>query len=191
MLTSLLGIILLQLLLLCGALGVLWVFLLMATMDVPFVRTNYVRFPVIERELTLCSEDVVYELGSGDGSFLVWCAARNPNIRFVGVERNPVLVAIARWRARKGNLSNVEFRMENLFTTDISSATKLYVYLLNPVMRRLLPKVRCECPFVRVVSLAFVFPDVQPSAVVTLSEQPGRHGEHLLYVYDDVCVSSA
>src|SRR5882757_205857 len=60
--------------------------------DVPYVPTPHELLPIIADALDIQPRDVVYDLGCGDGRLLFYCARRFPNARFVGVERNPLLV---------------------------------------------------------------------------------------------------
>ncbi len=151
--------------------------------DVPFVRTPERMFAAIASALDMHPSDVVYELGSGDGGFLLWCAERYPDAKFVGFERNPLLVRYARWRAKRVGLSNVEFRKQDLFFADLSGAAKIYAYLLDHVMDRLLPKLAREFHG-RLASRAFRFGGKQEKEVIAISEKSGSHGQHLLFIYD-------
>ncbi|MBV9159430.1 MAG: class I SAM-dependent methyltransferase [Candidatus Kaiserbacteria bacterium] len=156
-----------------------------AITDVPFVRTNRRSFAKITEALDIRSGDIVYELGSGDGRFLLWAARRFPEARFIGIELNPALVRYAAWRARRtGNPSNIEYRCADLFETDLRDATKIYSYLLTPIMNKLLPKLEVELKNVRLASCAFQFQDKKPMRTVRLSEKRGYHGEETLYVYE-------
>ena len=154
--------------------------------EVPFVRTSRRVYPLIADALEIKENDVVYELGSGDGGFLLTLSTQFPHTRFVGIERNIVLHWLAQLCKRffYGNPPNVSFRRENFFKTDFSETTKMYTYLLTGVMNRLLPTFERELKGARIASLAFQFKEKQPSHVVELSKKRGSHGEHLLYVYD-------
>jgi len=140
--------------------------------DVPFVRTLDIR-----------PGETVCELGSGDGGFLLWCASMYPSSEFMGIERNPLLHYYASWRRRRAGLKNLSFVRGNLFDTDLSCAQKMYAYLLNPVMDRLLPKFQREFHG-RLASRAFRFKAKQPVSTIELSLKKGWHGEHLLHIYD-------
>ncbi len=151
--------------------------------DVPFVRTPQSAFAAIAEALAIAPQDTVYELGSGDGSFCRWGATQYPHTRFVGIERNPLLVRYAKWRAQRAKLTNVEFRKADIFETDFSGVNKIYAYLLNPVMDRLLPKLTAEFHGT-LASRAFVFKDKTPIHTIELSKKNGHHGKHLLYLYE-------
>src|SRR5665213_2433124 len=119
-----------QLLLLAGVLIFLYrvlVWIVSGHLDVPFVPTPTRYADIVATVLELQPDDVVYELGSGDGRFMLACAAFAPEARFVGIERNPLLHLLALLRKRLAkDPSNVEFRRGNFFTTDFSGANKMY-----------------------------------------------------------------
>src|ERR1700730_7629928 len=98
------------------------------TPDIHFVPTPS---DVIDAMLTLAhvtADDVVYDLGSGDGRIVI-AAAEQLGARGVGVEIDPRLVKVANDRARKrGVADKVRFVQGNLFTADISEATVVTLY---------------------------------------------------------------
>lgn len=154
-------------------------------MGVPYVRTFSRLYPQIAQELTIEPGDVVYELGSGDGGFSLYLAHRFPEARFVGIERNPILYVAAHIRRfLQGSPSNVMFRRENFFESDLRDATKVYAYLLTTVMDVLLPKCTEELKKARVVSRAFQFSQKHCSRAIRLTAKEGLHGQHMLYVYE-------
>ena len=98
---------------------------------------------VIEAMLELAQvkkTDVVYDLGSGDGSILIM-AARKYGARGVGIEINPVLVEEARQNAKDQGVSHlIHFIEGDLFDADIREATVVTLFLLESLNERLRPK---------------------------------------------------
>lgn len=152
--------------------------------DVPFVPTAMRAVPAIAAALAIGTDDVVYELGSGDGRVLCALARQYPAAHFVGIERNPLLHAAARLRVWAYRIQNIELHRGDLFAADLSRATRLYAYLLADVMDRLLPKLQCELCGARLVSRAFVFAGKQALEARRISDRDGPHGEHLLHIYE-------
>lgn len=151
--------------------------------DAPFVPTSQRYHRTIASALDINSSDTVYELGSGDGRFLLFCARFCPEAKYIGIERNLVLHTLAATRKLlAGNPANVVLIRDNFFRADVSKATKIYAYLLPSVMRELYPGVSTRFHG-RFASRAFAFP-IEAKKTVRLSERPGMHGEHLLHVYD-------
>lgn len=139
-------------------------------LDVPFVPSDEA---VVEAMLALAKvgpEDVVYDLGSGDGRILI-AAARHRDARGVGVELDPDCVAEARdYAAHVGVEGFVGFIEGDIFTADISNATVVTLYLLQAVNMRLRPRLLNELrPGTRVVSHAFDMGDWQPDDWLKLS----------------------
>jgi SAM-dependent methyltransferase len=126
------------------------------TPDIFFSPT---RQPIADAMLRLARvtrDDVVYDLGSGDGRMLV-IAAQKYGARGVGIEIDPRLVALSRQIAREGDVGDkVTFIEGDLFTADISPATVVTLYLSNSVNLELEPKLKHELrPGTRIVSHQF------------------------------------
>ena len=150
--------------------------------DVPFVKTPRAYFPLIAEALDIHDDDVVYDLGCGDGSMLLYLARQFPRARFIGIERNFFLHMQSLVRKKIARISNVEFRREDFFATDMQSATRIYAYLLPQAMDRLFA--RGVHKGIRVVSRAFEIPNVTPLATIELTKKKGWHNQHLLHVYE-------
>jgi SAM-dependent methyltransferase len=115
--------------------------------------------PVVYQMLELANvtrDDVVYDLGSGDGRIVI-LAAQKYGARGVGIELNPRLVEISRQVARDAQvLDRVRFIEADLFTSDISAATVVTLFLSSSVNDELEPKLRRELkPGTRIVSHQF------------------------------------
>ena len=90
------------------------------------------------------SDDVVFDLGSGDGRIVV-LAAQKYGARGVGIEIDHRLVEISRTVAREGEVADrVTFVEGDLFTADVSKATVVTLWLSTPVNRRLEAKLKRE-----------------------------------------------
>ncbi len=119
----------------------------------PYVPTPWVIVQEMLKLADIRGEDVVYDLGSGDGR-LVITAAKRFGARGVGVELQSELVEMARVGAeREGVADRVKFVQGDLFETDIRSANVVMLYLLPRFVTRLVPKFRAELkPGTRIVS---------------------------------------
>src|SRR5262249_39943689 len=108
--------------------------------EVPFVTSPH---PVTVAMLELARvqpDDVVLDLGSGDGRIVI-AAARQFGARGRGVELSPALVERSRENAaRAGVGGRVQFRVQDLFETDLSVASVITMYLLPEVNLQLRPK---------------------------------------------------
>ncbi len=148
----------------------------------PFVATPP---DVVEEILKLAEvrkDDLVYDLGSGDGRIVI-AAARIHGARAIGFELDPDLVGRARDDARRAALEGqVEFYVQDVMTVDLAPATVVTIYLsrdANLMLRpRLLSMLR---PGSRVVSHNFDMGDWKPARVVTFRDHAG--GEHILFLW--------
>jgi predicted RNA methylase len=113
------------------------------------------------------AEDVVYDLGSGDGRIVI-LAAKKYGARGVGVELQPGLVQMSRQAAQQAGVADrVTFVEDDLFRADISDATIVTLYLWPSVNDRLEAKLRRELrPGTRIVSHAFGIGMWNPDATV-------------------------
>lgn len=131
--------------------------------DVPYVPTPE---PVVAKMLELAKvgpNDVVYDLGSGDGRIVI-TAAKQYGARGVGVDIDTERVLEARENAKKAGVENrVEFREGNLFEMDLRPASVVTLYLLQSLNLKLMPKLLAELkPGTRVVSHSFDMGDWAP-----------------------------
>jgi SAM-dependent methyltransferase len=116
------------------------------------------------------ADDVVYDLGSGDGRIVI-TAAKKYGAKGVGIEIDPALVQRARQNAEDAGVADrVRFVSENLFDADLSDATVVTLYLLQSLNERLRPKLVRELkPGARVVSHVFnMGPEWPPEKTVTV-----------------------
>jgi SAM-dependent methyltransferase len=149
------------------------------TPDIFFVPTWV---PVVHEMLALAGvtrNDVVYDLGSGDGRIVI-LAAQEYGARGVGIELDPKLVAASRQVAADANLADrVTFIEGDLFTADISGATVVTLYLSTTVNRELENKLRRELRAgTRIVSHQFPIGRWPPDRVV-----PSKHDGTALYLW--------
>jgi outer membrane protein assembly factor BamB len=150
--------------------------------DAVFVPTPQ---DVVERMVEAAdvrAEDVVCDLGCGDGRVLV-TAARRHGCRALGYDIDPECVRMSRANvaaAGLGRLVTVEQR--DLFTVDLRDVDVVMLYLSPELNERLLPQLARLRPGARVVSHAFGIPGVHPDRVVSVaSEEDGL--DHAVYVW--------
>jgi cyclopropane fatty-acyl-phospholipid synthase-like methyltransferase len=126
------------------------------TPDIHFAPTPQ---PIADAMLKLARvtpDDVVYDLGSGDGRIVI-LAAQKYGAHGVGIELDARLVEISRQVAREGEVADrVSFIQGDLFAADISKATVVTLWLSNSVNMRLEAKLKRELrPGARIVSHQF------------------------------------
>lgn len=131
-------------------------------LDVPYVPTPQI---VVDRMIELGNvdaKDMVYDLGCGDGRLVITAAKKGA--RAMGVDLNPVRIAEANENARQAGVTKrVQFKVANLFTTDVSPASVVTLYLLPEVNMKLRPQLWKQLKVgTRVVSHAFDMGDWAP-----------------------------
>jgi SAM-dependent methyltransferase len=137
--------------------------------DVHFVATPEV---VVEEMLKLANvgkDDVVYDLGCGDGRIVI-AAAKKYGARGVGVDIDPQRIKESNENARLAGVTDrVKFIQQDLFEMDFREATVIALYLLPSLNLRLRPKLLRDLkPGARIVSFAFDMGDWKPEKVVTI-----------------------
>jgi SAM-dependent methyltransferase len=120
--------------------------------EVPFITTPD-RVTVAMLELAgVAAGDHVIDLGSGDGRIVI-TAARRFGASGLGVEIVPELVQKSRANARAAGVAErVDFRVQDLFATDLTRATVVTMYLLPEVNLQLRPRLLALAPGTRIVS---------------------------------------
>jgi SAM-dependent methyltransferase len=135
---------------------------LRAAEEVPFVVTpDNVTLAMLE-QARVGPRDYVIDLGSGDGRIVI-VAAKRFGARGLGIEIVPELVQRSRESARQAGVADrAEFREQDLFTTDLSAASVLTLYLLPEVNLQLRPAILALAPGTRVVSHDWDMGDWKP-----------------------------
>jgi SAM-dependent methyltransferase len=146
--------------------------------DVIFVPTPE---DVVDKMLEMAkvqAGDIVYDLGCGDGRIVI-AAAKKHGATGVGIDIDPQRIKEAKENALKaGVTAKVKFMEADLFTTDISQATVVTLYLLPTLNVKLMPKLMAELrPGTRIVSHAFDMGDSWPP------EQKADVGGRMVYYW--------
>ncbi|MBD2678265.1 MULTISPECIES: cyclopropane-fatty-acyl-phospholipid synthase family protein [Nostoc] len=137
--------------------------------DVPYVPTPQ---PVVDAMLKVAKvgkNDVLYDLGSGDGRIVV-TAAQNFGTRGVGIDIDPQRIQEANENAKKAGVTDrVKFVQQDLFNTDFSEATVVTLYLLPEINERLRPILLKQLkPGTRIVSHAFDMGEWKPDQTLNV-----------------------
>ena len=140
--------------------------------DVVWVPTPQV---VVDKMLEIAKvtpQDVVIDLGSGDGRTVI--TAARLGARALGIEYNPDMVAYAQRQAvAAGMTERARFVRADLFETSFEQATVLTMFLLPDINLKLRPKILELKPGTRIVSNTFTMGEWKPDAEADLFGQPG------------------
>ena len=109
-------------------------------------------------------DDVVYDLGSGDGRIPIAAVQTLKAKSAVGIDIDPQRIKEANENLAKAGVGDrVRFLNQDLFTTPIGEATVVTLYLLPSLNEKLMPKLQKELkPGSRVVSQSFNMPATWP-----------------------------
>ena len=142
--------------------------------DVPYVDSEQDIVDAMLRLGEVRANDVVYDLGCGDGRIVI-AAAKQYGARGVGIDLDPQLIAVARGYAEIARVSDKTlFKVGDLFDTDLSPASVVTLFLSVDVNKRLQPKLLRELkPGSRVVSNRFDMGDIwKPERTIMLGSRP-------------------
>jgi trans-aconitate methyltransferase len=132
------------------------------TPDVIFVPTPHEVVKAMLETAKVGKGDIVYDLGSGDGRIAIAAVKDFGAARSTGIDIDPQRIREATEnlktaeKERPGISKLVRFLNQDLFTTDISEATVVTLYLLPSLNVKLMPKLKAELkPGTRIVSHSF------------------------------------
>ncbi len=150
-----------------------------AVLDVPtpYIPSTSGNVDEMLRLAAVTPQDVVYDLGSGDGRIVI-AAARDYGARGVGIDIDPALVRESTENARRaGVTARAEFRASDIFAVHLGEATVVTLYLLSGLVAKLEPKLLAELkPGTRIVAHDYGFAQWQPDRTVQISKT------YMLYV---------
>jgi ribosomal protein L11 methylase PrmA len=131
--------------------------------DVIYVPTPEEVVEAMLQVAKVTKNDVVYDLGTGDGRIPV-LAAKKYGARGVGIDIDPQRIKDATENVTKNGVGDrVRIIQGDLFETNISEATVVTLYLLPSLNQKLIPKLNKELkPGTRIVSHAFDMGDWKP-----------------------------
>lgn len=110
----------------------------------PFVPTSGKILKEILKEAGLKRGQFFVELGSGDGR-VTRLAVEEYGVKGLGVDLHVPLVFYSRLLAKIKGLKNIEFRVQDLYKTDLGKAQVLFLFLLPATLSKLSAKILKEC----------------------------------------------
>jgi ribosomal protein L11 methylase PrmA len=143
--------------------------------DIGYIPTPPVVVDAMLNLAQVTSEDVLYDLGSGDGRIVI-AAAQQFGTYGIGIDIDPERIREANGNARKAGVNDrVRFQLGNLFESDFRDATVVTLYLLPHLNLRLLPRLLNQLkPGTRILSYNFDIDGWQPNQIVKVeSEEEG------------------
>ena len=138
----------------------------------PGVRYEPSPMPVVQAMTELAAvkaNDLVYDLGCGDGRIVIAAAKRGA--RAVCVDIDPVRIADAQENARSAGVGDrIEFRTEDLFGVDLAAATVVMLFLSPEFNMKLKPRLQGLKPGTRIVSHWHSMGDWKPQKEMSIPD---------------------
>jgi predicted RNA methylase len=121
----------------------------------PWWRTNGKTAKIMCRLAKIEKNDIIYDLGSGDGQALLEAARRGG--RGVGIEIDPVRVWLSKLIFKLNGVNlKVKVVRKNFFEVNLSEATVIFAYLVPKTLAKLKPKFLKELkPGTRIVTFVY------------------------------------
>jgi SAM-dependent methyltransferase len=150
--------------------------------DVGYYATTQDVVEEILKQAKVTKNDVVCDLGCGDGRFPI-TAAKLYGCKGVGYEIDPKWVATARALAEKEKVAKlVDIREQDIFTADLKNVTVVTLFLLPELNARLIPQLEKLPKGARIVAHEFDVPGLTPDRKLEYVSKEDE-SEHLLYFY--------
>jgi len=150
--------------------------------DVIFVPTPQVAVDKMLELAEVTKDDLVYDLGCGDGRIVV-TAAKRYGCKAVGydIASNRVKESLA--NVEKNNVGHlVRIEQRDIFTLDLSRANVITLYLLPELNVKLIPQLKKLKPGSRIVSHDFNMRGVKPDKVVEVNSDD-EYDKHTIYLW--------
>jgi hypothetical protein len=177
--TFLIGVIIFLILVIIG-IGVALVLALIGLImtNVPFLSSPQSAEKLLLEICALKEGDVLYDIGSGNGTIVYAMAKRYPHAHCVGIEMAPLPQLLTWIRTRIDPLPNVSFIGKDARQVPLHEATHVYTYLLPNMMEKLYPKLVAELRLgTKLFSCDFTFKQKSPASITQTKD-------HKLYLYE-------
>ena len=110
----------------------------------PWWRTSHKTARAICKLAKIKEGELVYDLGSGDGTALI-TAAKEFGANGVGIEIDPLRYWTSKILIKRNGLTNkIKVIRKNFFQQNIKNADVVFVYLVPKALDKLLPKFKNE-----------------------------------------------
>ncbi len=167
-------------------LALLWI-LVPALYGLPPVPTKPERIRKALRLANLQPDEVLYDLGAGDGRVLL-IAARDFGAKAIGIEIGPIQCALIWLRAVASGFGNrIQIRWANFYKADLREADVVFVYATAKEVTNLAPHLEKQMKKgARLVSISADFPEWEPSTfderdLIFVYEMPPTRGSIMSY----------
>jgi hypothetical protein len=165
----------------------LWI-LIPALYGLPPVPTRSERIQKALKLANLKANEVLYDLGAGDGRVLL-IAARDFGAKAVGIEIGPIQCALIWLRVLAAGFGNqIQVRWANFYKADLHDADVIFVYATSKEVMKLAPHLETQMKKgARLVSISADFPEWEPQEfdnreLIFVYEMPPTKGNLATYL---------
>ncbi len=125
----------------------------------PWWRTSRKVARIACRLAGVSKKDVVYELGSGDGEFILTASKEFKAKKAIGIEIDYTRYLISKFKNQRVKSKNVVFIRSDFKKVKLNDATVVYLYLVPAVIKRIMPKLKKELrPGTKIMSYRYKMP---------------------------------
>jgi SAM-dependent methyltransferase len=166
---------------LLGLILTILVFIQLLIFKAPYVRTSKPVRDAILKEIHLGKNDIVYDLGCGNGQMLI-DIEKQTGAMTIGYDISPLARMWAEY-AVKTQKAKAKIHLKNFFKQNISDASLVYCFLIPSLMPRVEKFLHQQLkPGTPVIAYAFPFPNWQPVKVV--ETLPNGNKSSKIYIYN-------
>ena len=117
-------------------------------------------------------DDLVYDLGSGDGRWLIRIAKNTEASKVIGFEISLLPYIISRVKLLFTRKNNIKVLFNDFLKTDLSKANVILCFLTPKAMIKLEPKLKNELkPNSTFISYAFKLPNTKPHSIAKVGSK--------------------
>ncbi|HJN08747.1 MAG TPA: methyltransferase domain-containing protein [Pirellulaceae bacterium] len=151
-------------------------------LNAPFITSADAVVDKMVEIAQLTADDLVYDLGCGDGRIIVTAALKS-GCRGVGFDIDPDRVTEANKNVELHDVGRlVSIKEQDVFEVDLSEANAVLMYLLPWMIEKLKSQFDQMKPGSRIVSHDFYIEGVEPERIAYVDVDPSQ-SRHVVYLY--------
>ncbi len=135
--------------------------------------------------LEINSDDIIYDIGCGDGRFLISACLKTDCKHFIGIEINKERAMETNSTIKNLSLENkITIVSQNAIEYDFSNATKIFLYLNRRGLKIILPHIQKINHPVTVVTFLYHFQDIKPIVTEKVKLTPNMYLPLYKYIFN-------
>lgn len=168
--------------------GIIFLFSSKTLSPIPYFPSNKKDLPLIIEALNLKNNQVVFDLGAGDGIVIFEAAKKaykkNLNTQFFAVEINPILILIMYIKLLfHPNKKNIKIIYDDIFKINLkkyisskkSSNLTFYLYISPWYMKKVIKNLKSQIKNFSIISYFYPLPNKKPKKII--------NGKNKIFIY--------